>query len=70
MATYLTTEQILERQRRTAAADAKAASDPASVTEEDLAHISPETLRSVMNSGGLTHLGIGAPRGSSSKRRP
>lgn len=62
MSTYMSTEEILARQRRTAEADAKATSDPASVTEEDLAHISPDTLRSVMNAGGLSHLGIGAPR--------
>lgn len=58
----MSTEEILARQQRTAAADAKATSDPASLIEADLADVSPDTLRSVMNSGGLTHLGIGAPR--------
>lgn len=36
MATYLTTEQILERNRAVAAAEAKAAREPENLTDEDL----------------------------------
>lgn len=61
MTAYKSTEQILAEQQRTAEADAKAAADPASLDAEDLKHVSPHTLSSLMNAG-LPHLGIGAPR--------
>lgn len=56
MTTYQTTAQILERQQLTVAADAKPGAD---VTEDDLKHLSTERLRTLMNAGELTHLGIG-----------
>ena len=68
MTTYMSAAEILERQQRTAAADAKASTDPSSVTEADLKDMSPETLTGLMNSGKLTHLGIGAPRGTRRRR--
>ena len=61
MTAYMTTQEILARAQRTADADAKAA-DPASVTDEDLKHMSPDTLRTLMNEGKLSHLGIGGRR--------
>jgi hypothetical protein len=62
MTAYMSTEEILDRQQRQAAADAKASSDPASITESDLKDLSPATLSSLMDAGQLTHLGIGARR--------
>jgi hypothetical protein len=62
MTTYMSTAQILEGQKRTMAADARADADPSSVTESDLRDISPEKLSSLMDAGQLAHLGIGAPR--------
>ena len=62
MTAYMTAAEMLERQQRTAAADAKASSDPASVTEADLKDISPDTLSSLISTGQLAHLGIGARR--------
>lgn len=59
MTAYMSAEEILARQRRTAEADAKPAAD---VTDADLKDISPERLTDLMNSGQLAHLGIGAPR--------
>ena len=61
MTTYKSTEQILAEQVRTADADAKARADPASLTAEDLKHVSDNTLSGLM-AAGLPHLGIGAPR--------
>ena len=65
MTAYLTKEQILERQMRTVAADAKAA-DPATLASEDLRDLSSAKLAELMDAGALAHLGIGArkhPRG-------
>jgi hypothetical protein len=59
---YMSAAEILDRQQRTAAADAKASSDPASVTDADLKDLSPEKLTSLMDAGQLAHLGIGARR--------
>jgi len=56
---YMSAQEMLDRQQRTVAADAKPGAD---VTEADLRDISPERLTSLMNSGQLAHLGIGAPR--------
>ena len=67
MTAYMSAQEILDRQQRTAAADAKASSDPASVTEADLKDISPGTLSDLMDRGQLAHLGIGARR--SQRRR-
>ena len=61
MTTYLSAAEILERQQRTAAADAKV-TDPASITEDDLRDLSPETLTGLMDRGELAHLGIGRRR--------
>ena len=61
MTAYMSKEEITARQLRTAAADAKAASDPASLDDEDLKHVSQDTLTNLMNTG-LPHLGIGPPR--------
>lgn len=69
MTTYMSTAEILERQQRTAAADAKAGADPSSITNADLKDLSPETLTGLMNDGKLVHLGIGAPRGTRRRRR-
>lgn len=62
MTAYMTAAEMLARQQRTAAADARASADPSSVTDADLADISPATLSSLMAAGKLTHLGIGARR--------
>jgi len=59
MTAYVSIEEILARQQRTAAADAKAGAD---VTEADFKDMSPDRVAELMNSGQLTHLGIGAPR--------
>ena len=59
MTAYQTAAQMLEKQQRTMAADAKADTDPASLSEADLADISPAKLASLMDAG-LPHLGIGA----------
>lgn len=61
MTTYLTKDQIIERQVATATADAKAA-DPATLTDADLADLSTEKLSELMNAGQLTHLGLGRPK--------
>lgn len=61
MTTYLSKEQILDRQRRTVEADTKAA-DPATLTDADLADLSTEKLSELMNAGQLTHLGLGRPK--------
>jgi hypothetical protein len=58
---YMSAQEMLDRQQRTAAADAKAIADPSGITEADLRDISPEVLSDVMNKGQLAHLGIGAP---------
>lgn len=59
MTAYMTTQEILARQQRTAAADAKPAAE---LTEADLKDVSPERLSSLMDAGQLAHLGIGARR--------
>jgi hypothetical protein len=59
--TYLSKEQILDRQRRTVEADAKAA-DPATLSAADLSDLSTEKLSELLNAGHLTHLGLGKPK--------
>lgn len=62
MSAYISAAEMLERQQRTAGADARAAADPSSITEADLADISPAVLSDVMNKGQLARLAIGARR--------
>jgi len=68
MATYMTTEQILERNLAVAAAEAKAASAPESLTDEDLGILPGEVSSKLMSEGKLRHLGLGQPRSSRSRR--
>lgn len=69
MATYLTTEQILERGRAVAAAEAKAASQPETLTIEEVNTLPGEVTSKLARDGKLVHLGFGRPKASSSSRR-
>jgi hypothetical protein len=68
MATYMTAEQIQERNLAIATVIAKAASAPESLTDEDLSILPGEVSSRLMSEGKLKHLGIGQPK-SSWKRR-
>jgi hypothetical protein len=57
--TYDSVQQILERQQAEAAARAKAASDPRSLTDEDLRALPGDVTSDLMARGELAHLGLG-----------
>ncbi len=59
MSTYLSTEQIIERQVATARTDAM---EPSELTDADLKNLSAERLSELMNAGQLAHLGLGKPK--------
>jgi hypothetical protein len=54
--TYLTKEQITERQVATARADAM---EPFELTDADLANLSAERLSELLNAGQLARFGLG-----------
>lgn len=65
MATYETTEKILDKQRVTAETDAK---DPGELVDADLPNLSTGRLTELMNSGQLTRFGIGAAKRPARRR--
>jgi hypothetical protein len=69
MATILTAQQIIERNRAVATVEAKAAREPENLTIEEVNILPGEVSSRLMAEGHLKHLGIGQPK-SSWKRRP
>jgi hypothetical protein len=64
MATEAEIRAIAEDQDRKAAAARKAAEEPSSLTEADLADLHPSVLAATMASGNLSHLGYGRSKKS------
>lgn len=70
MPTYLTAEQMLERSRVTAAAEAKAATAPESLTIDEVNVLPGDVTSRLMSEGKLTHLSLGGRRRPRTARWP
>jgi hypothetical protein len=62
VSTYQSADEIRRRQVDHHAAEAKAAADPHSLTDEDIPNLSDTTVADLMAKGHLSHLGLPAKR--------